>query len=95
MNIGGLYQAKKYSWLLFPSKELAKERASSSCRSISAAFNADYYSRKYNCIVNFLETNSCFLLLEELEPCYKVLDTNGNIGWIGCLDFFMFFERVS
>jgi len=52
-------------------------------------------SQEFKCNVSVVEPNTCVVLLEEDENFFKVLDSNGNIGWIRCRDFSDFFELVK
>ena len=84
MNVGKLYQVKKYFWLLYPSKDIA---------ALVAAVYADlgdaaYYSKKYNCKVSYISPNSIFCLLEQNGKFCKILSTNGELGWIYLVDFY-------
>ena len=72
MNIGGLYQIKKWFWLLYPTKDIAE----------AAAADARYWSKRFNCNVSFIPQNSMFMLLEQTDKVCKILTTNGEIGWI-------------
>ena len=93
IQIGELYLVKEYCWFMFPTKELARRVSWS--RSVTAWRNAKMLSEDYNCNVSVVEPNTCFVLLEEDENFFKVLDSNGNIGWIRCRDFSDFFELVK
>jgi len=85
MNIGSLYHIKKYSWLLFPSKETVHKRVHS-----WASINdhhliddaVDYWSRQLKCNLSCVTEKSMFLLLEQDGNLCKILSTEGNIGWI-------------
>jgi hypothetical protein len=105
MQLGKMYLVKELFWFLYPTKKVAGgvmrdyrhwARASSSPR--RAALNAKMLSEDYNCNVFVVEPNTCVVLLEvdEDERCYKLLDCNGNIGWIYCCDdFSKYFELVK
>ena len=91
MNIGKLYQTKKYYWLLYPSKDIAP--ATTDARetpfgSIPAATAAAYLSKKYNCNVSYISANSIFCLLEQDKKFLKILTTNGEVGWIYLVDWY-------
>lgn len=43
---------------------------------------AEWLSQEFKCNVGVVEPNTCFVLLEVDEVYFKVLDCNGNIGWI-------------
>ena len=86
MNIGSLYQVKKYFWLLFPTKEIISTvvedaRDVVSVHALGAADYAAWYSRKYNCNVSWFPPESPVVCLEEDENYKKVLTSEGLIGW--------------
>lgn len=87
MNIGSLYQVKKYFWLLFPTKEIistVEVLARGDVVSVHALGAADYatwYSRKYNCNVSWFSPESFVVCLEEDGIYKKVLTSDGKIGW--------------
>ena len=76
MNIGSLYLVKKWSWLLFPTKETASEAPSSAC-----TFEAAWYSKSFNCEVTYFCLDSIVVFLEEDGFLKKVLTSDGKIGW--------------
>ena len=76
MNIGSLYKVKKWSWLLFPTKETASEAPSSAC-----AAEAAWYSKSYNCEVTYFSPDSIVVFLEEDGFLKKVLTSEGLVGW--------------
>jgi len=78
MNIGALYEIKKYSWLFYPTKEIAADAATDRCWPGAPA----YWSSRLNCKVSFIPENSMFVLLEQDGKYCKVLSTNGELGWI-------------
>jgi len=92
MKIGGLYEIKKWFWLLFPSKDIASAAAALvACGGIAAGGRrtdaaavgcADYWSREFNCNVLFVPQDSMFMLLEQDGKYCKILTTNGELGWI-------------
>ena len=94
MEIGNLYQVKQYFWLLFPSKDIAVtaartdaavapgSAAAASSASASAANWANYWSGQLSCNVSYISPNSLFMLLEQDGKYYKVLSTEGMVGWI-------------
>jgi hypothetical protein len=87
MEIGKLYQVKQYFWLLYPSKDIAvavtaDAEAVAGVTVVIAAGYADYWSREFNCNVSFVPQNSIFMLLEQDGKYYKVLSTEGMVGWI-------------
>ena len=94
MIIGELYFVKELFWLLFPTKELASKRW---CFAATGG-----RAKQVKGAVSFVEPKTYVVLLEEDENvnecCYKLLDSNGNIGWIGwnsCSDFSRYFELVK
>jgi hypothetical protein len=100
IQIGELYFVKEFFWFLFPTKELARRVqtavvAAARYRAKAAWRNAKMLSKDYNCNVFVVEPNTCFVLLEEDENFFKVLDSNGTVGWIRCRDFSDFFELVK
>ena len=101
LKIGELYLVKEFFWFLFPTKELAR-RVQTAVQAVmgverarAAWRNAKMLSEDYNCNVSVVEPNTCFVLLEEDENFFKVLDSNGNIGWIRCWSFYSYFELVK
>ena len=93
MQIGELYFVKEYFWLLFPTKELASRANRGTAE--EAGLDAKILSERYKCNVSFFEPKTYVVLLEEAERFYKLLDSNGNIGWIYCHDFSKNFELVK
>ena len=100
LQLGKMYLVKEYFWFLFPTKELAKAM-SGGLRAMAAKATTvtvtKLLSERYKCNVSFVEENTYVVLLEmdEAEHCYKLLDSNGNIGWIICRDFSKNFELVK
>ena len=90
MQLGKMYLVKEYCWFLFPTKERARAEDAG-----MAEMNAKWLSEHYNCNVDVVEPNTCFVLLEMDERFYKLLDCNGNIGWTYCFDFSGYFELVK
>jgi hypothetical protein len=85
MNIGSLYQVKKHSWLLFPTKEIAARlvgRTSGYADNENAAWWAARYSTKYSCNVSWFSPDSFVVCLEEDGSLKKFLTSEGLIGWI-------------
>jgi len=101
LQFGKIYLVKEFFWFLFPTKKLAGCEGMSGTEGTSASSrarayrNAKWYSEQYNCNVCVVEKNTCFVLLEQDKDLFKVLDSNGNIGWIRCYDFFRYFELVK
>jgi len=99
MQLGKMYLVKEYYWFMFPTKELAEAIAAG--RRAMAALDAAWCrtrvaSEDYNCNnVSFVEENTYVVLLEQDNDYIKILDSNGNIGWIVCWDFSDFFELVK
>ena len=83
MNVGKLYQVKKYFWLFYPSKEIAADTDHSftTMEAIGEEL-VEYWSKKFNCNVSYFSPTSMFMLLEKDEKYCKVLTTNGKLGWI-------------
>jgi uncharacterized UPF0160 family protein len=97
MNIGSLYQVKKYFWLLFPTKEIisnseavgvgagavgeAKVLRGVDATEREAGNVAAWYSRKYNCNVTYFSHDTFVVCLEEDGKFKKVLTSEGLIGW--------------
>ena len=113
IQIGKMYLVKDL-WFLYPTKELAAERASGARRfspaavgrpdaqprgaelEVAAAYKiAKWMGEQYNCNVAVVEENTCVVLLEQDEKYFKLLDSNGNIGWIYCRDFSKYLELVK
>ena len=91
MNIGKLYQVKKYFWFLYPSKEIAVatvEGDSAAAVALDPTVTAAYRSKHFKCNVSFIPQNSIFCLLEKDEKFIKVLSTNGELGWIYLSDWY-------
>ena len=91
MNIGGLYQIKKWFWLLYPTKDIAEASSPADCwgyprlldaTTTTAAADARYWSKRFNCNVSFIPQNSMFMLLEQTDKVCKILTGNGECGWI-------------
>lgn len=84
MEIGELYLIQNSSWLSYTTKEQAKRNESTliipSNFSITHAVN--FYNNKYNCKINYIVENTCFMLLEQEQELKKILDQNGNISWL-------------
>ncbi len=100
LQLGKMYLVKELFWFLYPTKKVAVgvmrdyrhwERAGSS---LVAAHNAKMLSEDYNCNVSFVEPKTCVVLLEVDERCYKLLDSNGNIGWTYCCDDFSRYFKI-
>ena len=98
IQIGELYLVKEYCWFLYPTKELAEamcQRHGVGGRGGWVANNAKLLSERYKCNISVVEPNTCVVLLEVDGDYFKLLDCNGNIGWIICRDFSIYFERVK
>jgi hypothetical protein len=97
MEIGKLYSAKKWQWLILPEKELYKKLTDAyypGFPAIDFSVNADSikhfsvsFSKKLDCPITFLLEKNTFLLLEEDNMFKKVLIANGTIGWIIVEDY--------
>ena len=85
MNIGSLYQVKKNSWLLFPTKETTAihgfSHTSGYADNENAAWWAARYSRAYNCNVSWFSPESFVVFIEEDGKLKKFLTSEGLIGW--------------
>jgi hypothetical protein len=91
MNIGKLYQVKKYFWFLYPSKEIAVAATSTPtayATGAAAAAEAACLSKHFKCNVSHIEPNIIFCLLEKDGKYYKVLTTNGELGWFYLADWY-------
>ena len=99
LQIGKMYLVKEYFWLLFPTKEVVEPWRAADGDAFRAAYRAaKWYSERYNCNIDVVEPNTCFVLLEHDEKYFKLLDSNGNVGWIYYYDFSNFsnyFELVK
>ena len=108
LQIGKMYLVKKFFWLLYPTKELAgighhvvegmvdEQRAPPRLKELTTAYEiAKWESGQLNCIVDVVEENTCFILLEQDNDYFKLLDSNGNIGWTWGRDFFKHFKLVK
>jgi hypothetical protein len=96
MNIGSLYEIKKWYWLLFPSKDIAAAvdgapavgvaatgvQEAATMLAITAAAATAYWSKRLNNNVSYIAQNSIFMLLEQDGKYCKILTTNGELGWI-------------
>jgi hypothetical protein len=85
MKIGKLYQANKYFWFLYPSKDsaAASDGPAHAARHASGADTiAAIYSKRCNCNVSYVFPNSIFCCLEQDEEYIKILTINGEAGWI-------------
>ncbi len=87
MNVGKLYQVKKYFWFLYPSKEIAALALddtflATACAPNRTAAYAAAYSKNLKCNVSYIAPNSIFCLLEQDGKYCKILTTNGELGWI-------------
>ena len=91
MQLGKMYLVKELFWFLYPTKELAGGLKATVGR-VGAEIHAKMLSEDYNCNVFVVEPNTCVVLLEVDNGYYKLLDCNGNIGWIICRYFSNYFE---
>ena len=88
MNIGSLYTVKKFYWLIFPTKALARlltilpDDSALPASAIDAIAAAACWSRAYNCEVTYFCPDSIVVFLEEDGNYKKVLTSEGKIGWI-------------
>jgi hypothetical protein len=95
MNVGKLFQVKKYFWLLYPSKDIAGAVAVAAVAG-GAERCSQAWSKQFNCNVTFVSPNDIFCLLEQDGEyikvlstgvsidgkLFKVLSTNGELGWM-------------
>lgn len=85
MQLGKMYLVKELFWLLFPTKEVAEawwERGGQRSERSWAYQEAKKCSERFKCNVAVVEENTYFVLLEQDKFYIKLLDSNGNIGWI-------------
>ena len=97
MQLGKMYLVKEYFWLLYPTKELVGVPGQLRACAVSRATAwpvAKWVSEQYKCNVAVVEENTCFVLLEKDEAYFKLLDSNGNIGWIYCCDDFSRYFKI-
>jgi hypothetical protein len=87
MNIGKLYQVKKFYWFLYPSKDKAAAVTVAGLRVHAHPAAAASYSKRFNCNISYIEP-SIFLLLEQDGEFIKILSANGEVGWIYLNNFF-------
>ena len=92
MQLGKMYLVKEFFWFLFPTKELAVRCPTAKMRTYH---DAKWLSEYYKCNVAVVEKNTYVVLLEVDNGYIKLLDCNGNIGWIRCSAFFDYFELVK
>jgi len=92
MQLGKMHLVKEWFWFLYPTKEKTW-RSGPAAR----ADNAKLLSEHVQCNVFVVEPNTCVVLLEVDNGYFKLLDSNGNIGWIWCrcLAFSKHFELVK
>ena len=96
MQLGKMYLVKEFFWLLFPTKELATGCPSRRCCGVRRAVQSAKWTSEYlSCNVFVVELNTCVVLLEQDKDHFKVLDSNGNIGWIRCWSFASYFKLVK
>ena len=98
LQFGKMYLVKEYFWCVFPTKELLGRAMVGWPRATrgTALSWTKWYSEQFKCNVGVVEENTCFVLLEQDKDfCFKVLDSNGNIGWIWCTEFSGYFELVK
>jgi hypothetical protein len=86
MEVGKLYSVKQYFWLLFPSKDIAAgavpAAAVARVAAAAAALVAAYWSSRLSCDISYISPKGIFMLLEQDGKYYKVLSTEGMVGWI-------------
>jgi hypothetical protein len=101
VEIGKMYLVKDFFWILFPTKKFAM--IWSDAARWETREQALWACERYNVDVSVFEPNTCIVLLEieydavlrgraRRRVFYKLLDSNGNIGWI-CSD--VFYEHIS
>jgi hypothetical protein len=105
MNIGSLYLVKKWSWLLFLTKETAADAtaadapvADSAAEPYEAAVRsyAAWYSKRFNCDVSYFPLGSYIVFLEEDGKLKKVLTSDGLVGWTWFTESYNdYFEEVK
>jgi len=78
MNIGNLYEFKKYFWFLYPSKDISAVHLTATFTGVQAAD----YSKLLNGNIPYIFPNSLFLLLEQNGSFIRILTNNGEVGWI-------------
>lgn len=97
LQLGKMYLVKQYFWLLYPTKEQSMQTSfPPRPTKVQAASDSTRLSSHDKCSIGIVELNTCFVLLEQDEKVFKILDCNGNIGWIRCSDFssrFKLFEE--
>jgi hypothetical protein len=57
--------------------------------------DAKWLSQAFKCNVGVVEPKTSFVLLEQDKDHFKVLDSNGNIGWIRSDDFSKNFKVLN
>ena len=104
LQLGKMYLVKEYCWFLYPTKELASTTGSrwSSVRrwpsddGRTAAYqDAIWLSQRYKCNVGVVEPKTSFVLLEQDKDHFKVLDSNGIVGWIRSDDFSIYIKVLN
>ena len=97
MQLGKMYLVKDLFWLLYPTKELVgvPGQLRACAGAVTALKHSKWLSEHNKCNVFVVEENTCFVLLEVDDDYCKLLDSNGNIGWIICRDFSKYFKLVK
>ena len=90
LNVGKLYQIKRFFWMVYPEKTYAAAAhvAEATCATVWASDKpaavaswSDYLSRKFNCNVTYISPNSILFSVETDGKYVKVISTEG-IGWM-------------
>ena len=94
MQVGKLYQIKKFFWFLFPSKDIATTRtdpallatsrlavAATSAAADVAAANAAYFSKHFKCNVTYLSPET-ILFPVEIDGRHMKIVSGEGVGWI-------------
>ena len=90
MDLGKLYQIKKYFWLLYPTKEAAVAHAASvaAAAAVAAAASAGtaatlavYWSEEFNCNVSYISPETVLFPVEVDGEYVKVISGEG-VGWM-------------
>ena len=81
LRSGKFYNVKKYYWIFYPSKEVAG-RVRSPYRDYPPDTDVNFWSRHLKRKIIFLSPGTIITPLEVGYTYFKVISTDGDIGWI-------------